>query len=275
MKVSVLQTNPGTDRARNLSELQALIDTAIDQENPDLIVLPEYVEYYGGSEKDKVAAAHVFPGGPAYELLQSIARDKGVWIHAGSLLESSSDAQRIYNTTVVFNRAGDEVARYRKLHLFDIEAPDGTGYRESATVQAGDDVVLYDLEGWKVGCAICYDIRFAELFLSLAAQGADLIVVPAAFTLQTGKDHWEVLLRARAIETQTYVVASAQWGPNKPASGDTRHTYGHSLVCDPWGHVIARASDGVGVVSTRLDQARVAHVRRLIPMKSHRRLACP
>jgi nitrilase len=136
-------------------------------------------------------------------------------------------------------------------------------------VQPGDEVVLYDLEGLTVGCTICYDLRFSELFLALARGGADIIVVPAAFTMLTGKDHWEVLLRARAIETQTYVLAAGQCG-SYDAGGTVRQTYGHSLVCDPWGHVIARASDGVGFVTARLEASEIRRVRGLIPMKEHR-----
>ena len=147
--------------------------------------------------------------------------------------------------------------------------PDGTSYKESQTVKAGDKVVTYDCEGVSVGCSICYDLRFPDLFQALAEKGAEIIALPAAFTMLTGKDHWEVLLRARAIETETYVCASAQTG-SFAVGNEQRHTFGHSLVADPWGHVVAKASDGVGIVSARIDKAQVKRVRGLIPVAEHR-----
>lgn len=273
MKISLIQTNPQTDREQNLKITRQLMEDAIDNDKPDLLVLPEYFEYYGGTMAEKLASAEEAPGGSAYAMAQSIAKTHGVYVHAGSLMERiADDDKRIYNSTVVFDRSGNEVARYRKIHMFDITAPDGTSWKESATVKPGQDVVVYEVDGIKVGCAICYDIRFAELFLALARLDVDVIILPAAFALQTGKDHWEVLSRARAIETQTYVVACGQWGTHWN-NGEARHTYGHSLVCDPWGHVVAQASDGVGYVTARLDPAVIARARAAIPMKNHRRLA--
>jgi nitrilase len=192
-----------------------------------------------------------------------------VFVHAGSIMERIEGGERIHNTSVVFNREGEEIARYRKIHLFDVTTPDGAAYQESATVKAGDAIVTYDCEGVTVGCSICYDLRFPDLFLALAEKGAQVIALPAAFTLQTGKDHWEVLLRARAIETETYVCASAQTG-SFTVGNEQRSTYGHTLVVDPWGHVVAKASDGPGIVSTRIDAARIARVRTLIPVAQHR-----
>lgn len=273
MKISLVQTNPQTDRPENLRVAQALMEQAIRTDGPDLIVLPEYFEYFGGSMADKIAAAEPAPGGAAYAMAQSFARANRVFVHAGSMMERIAGENRIYNTTVVFDREGREVARYRKIHMFDIVAPDGTAYKESASVKPGEELATYDVDGLKVGCAICYDIRFAELFLALARDKVDVIVLPAAFTLQTGKDHWEVLARARAIETQTYFAACGQWGAHS-ANGERRHTYGHSLVCDPWGHVVARASDGVGFITARVDKQQIDRARSLIPMTDHRRLAC-
>lgn len=269
MKVTLIQSNPQLDRARNLSGLQEMMSNVVSEDRPDLIVLPEYFEYYGGKATDKVAAAQSLPEADAYRMAQAFARDHGVFVHAGSIMEKAPDAPKIYNTTVVFDRAGKEVARYRKMHLFDIVNTDGAKFKESDTVIAGTQTAVYEIDGLKVGCAICYDIRFAELFLHLANHSVDVIVLPSAFTLQTGKDHWEVLARARAIETQAYFVACGQFGPNI-VGNETRYTYGHSLVCDPWGHVIARASDGVGYVTARVDQAQIKRVRDLIPMSSHR-----
>lgn len=269
MKISLIQSNPQTDRAKNLSTLQAIMSGVVAEDRPDLIVLPEYFEYYGGRAIDKVAAAQSLPEADAYQMAKAFARDNSVFVHAGSIMEKAPDAPKIYNTTVVFNRSGEEVARYRKMHLFDIATADGTTYRESDTVMAGSETAIYEVDGLKVGCAICYDIRFSELFLKLAKDEVDVIVLPAAFTLQTGKDHWEVLARARAIETQAYFVACGQCGPNI-VGNETRYTYGHSLVCDPWGHVVARASDGVGHVTARIDVNQIKRVKDLIPMNSHR-----
>ena len=197
----------------------------------------------------KMAAAEAFPGGPAYGAMQALAKRHKVYIHAGSILEKPEHGERIHNTTVVFDRSGAEIARYRKIHMFDITAPDGTKYHESAAFAPGDTVVTYPCEDMIIGCSICYDIRFPDLFQALAAKGAEMIALPAAFTMQTGKDHWEVLCRARAIETQTYVCAPAQTGVHV-VRNEMRQTYGHSLVVDPWGHVIAKASDGSGIVSS-------------------------
>ncbi|MBQ0707956.1 MULTISPECIES: carbon-nitrogen hydrolase family protein [unclassified Ochrobactrum] len=271
MKISLIQTSPQTDKAENLRITRGLMEDAVRADSPDLIVLPEYFEYYGGTPEEKLAAAESVPDGPAYRMAQDFAREHKVFVHAGTLMEKVPNEKRIYNSTFVFNREGKEIAHYRKIHMFDIVGPDGTAYKESATVKPGENVVVYDLDGFKVGCAICYDIRFAELFLELEKAGADVIVLPAAFTLQTGKDHWEVLARARAIETQTYFAACGQTG-STVSNGERRHTYGHSLVCDPWGHVVARASDGVGFVTARIERAQIKRVRSLIPMVSHRRI---
>jgi predicted amidohydrolase len=270
MKVSLIQMNSIDDKAANIAAARALIERAVDEEGPDWILLPEQFDWAGGVKSDKARNAEALPGGPAYAAMQELAAKHRVYIHAGSLMERIEGEERIHNTTVAFDRKGDEIARYRKIHLFDVTTPDGAAYRESATVKAGDAVVTYDCEGVKVGCTICYDLRFPALFQALADKGVQVIALPAAFTLQTGKDHWEVLLRARAIETQTYVAAAAQTGSFK-VNGETRQTYGHSLVADPWGLVVARASDGPGVVSARLDMGNVERVRRMIPVAGHRR----
>jgi predicted amidohydrolase len=269
MKVSLVQMNSISDKAANIAAARALIEQAVAEEAPDWVLLPEQFDWAGGARGDKHTNAETLPGGPAYAMAQELARRHRIFIHAGSIMERIEGDERIHNTSVVFNRQGEEIARYRKIHLFDVTTPDGASYKESATVKAGDRVVTYDCEGVTVGCSICYDLRFPDLFQALAEKGAQIIALPAAFTLQTGKDHWEVLLRARAIETQTYVCASAQTG-SFMVGNEQRATYGHSLVADPWGHVVAKASDGVGVVSTRIDPATVAKVRTMIPVASHR-----
>ena len=168
MRMTVVQTNSMHDKARNIAQATDLITRAIETDRPDVLVLPEVWNWRGGTTAVKLANADRIPGGDAYEALQALARTHKVWIHGGSMIELIPGGSQVYNTTCVFNREGREVARYRKIHMFDITAPDGTPYNESATVKAGSDVVLYDLEGFKVGCTICYDMRFAELYLALA-----------------------------------------------------------------------------------------------------------
>ncbi|MBL8805673.1 MAG: carbon-nitrogen hydrolase family protein [Rhodospirillales bacterium] len=269
MKVSLIQMNSVDDKAKNLAEATRLIEEAVRVEKPDWILLPETFDFIGGTTAEKRAAAETIPGGPTYRMMQDLAKKHRVFIHAGSISEKIDGDERIHNTTLVFDRDGKEIARYRKIHLFDVVTPDGTEYKESAAVKPGDAVVTYDCEGVTVGCAICYDLRFPDLFQALAAKGAAVIALPAAFTMQTGKDHWEVLCRARAIETETYFCASGQTGSFRAGNG-MRQTYGHSMVVDPWGHVVARASDGIGIVTTRIEPARVAQVREMIPVAKHR-----
>lgn len=270
MKVALIQMNSDTDKAANLAQAKMLIEQAVAEDQPDWILLPEVWDFMGGRTQDKRDAAETLPGGPAWTLCRDLARQHKVFIHAGSILEKVEGEARLHNTTVVFNREGEEVARYRKIHLFDITAPDGTEYKESANIAPGETVITYDCEGVKIGCAICYDLRFPELFQALARKGADMIALPAAFTLQTGKDHWEVLLRARAIENEAYVCAAGQYGQFN-AGNEKRTNYGHSMVIDPWGHVNAKASDGIGVVSSRINMKKVAQVRGQIPVAQHKR----
>lgn len=270
MKISLIQMNSQPDRAHNLAEAERLMREAVAADRPDLMVLPEHFDWSGGTIAQKRDAADKIPGGDAYRLMQRFAAANKVWVHAGSMLERIDGSDRIYNTSVVFDASGNEVGIYRKIHLFDVVAPDGKKYLESASVQPGDKLLIYELGGLRFGCAICYDLRFSRLFDRLATKGVDVVMLPAAFTLQTGKDHWEVLCRARAIEFQTYFVACGQWGSYAAAGGETRESYGNSLVCDPWGHVVARASDKVGFITCRLDRERLEAVRGLVPMANHR-----
>jgi nitrilase len=275
MKTAVIQMNSVSDVAANIEKAGALIRRCVDLEGPDWICLPETWNWAGGSSADKVANADDIPGGRAYQAAQRWAQQHNIWVHAGSLLERAKAADgsplsKVHNTTVAFDRTGREVARYRKIHLFDIELPDGTAYRESASVVPGREVVTYDCEGLRIGCAICYDLRFPELFQALAAAGSELIALPSAFTLQTGKDHWDVLCRARAIETETYLLAPGQCGSFLAPGNERRHTYGHSMIVDPWGHIVAKASDGEGFAVCRIDKAYITKVRAQIPVADHK-----
>ncbi|MCC9620545.1 carbon-nitrogen hydrolase family protein [Thalassospira sp. MA62] len=272
MKISLIQTNPQADRTANLARAKEIMEAAVSADKPDLIVLPENFDIYGLTADEKLPAAEP-KGGSAYQFAQNFAREHGVYVHAGSVMERIEGENRVFNTTFVFDRTGEQIAEYRKIHLFDVDTPDGLVYRESDSVMPGSDIVTYEVDGLKVGCAICYDIRFAELFISLQKRGCELIVLPAAFTLQTGKDHWEVLARARAIETAAYVAACGQTGATV-VNGEKRACYGHSLVADPWGMMVAQASDGEGYVTTTIDPKQNERVQNLIPVARHRRLSC-
>ncbi len=275
MRVSVVQMNPGADKAANIAQAARLIDGAMEADRPDLVGLPEMWTCLGGDRATKQAAAEVLPpqgsnapGGPAYEFLRRVARERGIHVHGGLLGEQTAEGSRLFNTTVVFSPEGAEVARYRKIHLFNITTPGGQGYRESASYGGGTDVVTFEADGIRMGCAICYDLRFPELFLALRQAGAALILLLFAFTVATGRDHWEVLIRARAIETQCWMTAPATY---RDGAGQDRFTYGRSLVRDPWGQVVATVSDGVGWTTARIDPALLGRVRRDMPALEHRR----
>jgi nitrilase len=273
VRVSVIQMNQGSDKAANLDQARRLIEAACAADKPGLVTLPETWTNLGGGREARNAAAEVLPepggtGGAAYELMRSLARGLGIHVHGGSMIETDG-GPRLFNTTVVFDPDGREIARYRKIHLFDITGPDGTGYKESALYGAGDRLVTFQAGGVTFGCTICYDLRFPEQYIALRRMGAEAIFIPSNFTLQTGKDHWEVLMRARAIESQCWILAAASYGSYEER-GATRFVYGHSLVCDPWGHVVAKASDGTGWATARIDPAVTQRVRRDMPVLEHR-----
>ena len=271
MKLSMIQMNSQPDRARNLAQAIHIMEQAVRNDCPDLIVLPEHFDWSGGTTEQKLVAADDLPGGEAYRTISAFAAKHQIWVHAGRMLERVPGHNKIYNTTVIFDGFGEEVGRYRKIHLFDITTPSGRNYGESATVMPGSDLLVYTLCGLRIGCAICYDLRFSNLFWELARRQVDVMILPAAFTAETGRDHWEVLCRARAIEFQTYFVACGQWGPYPSADGTERSCFGDSLVCDPWGRVIARAPDGVGYTSVVLQNDVIERSRALIPMALHRK----
>jgi nitrilase len=279
MRVSVIQMEPGTDKAANIAQARGLIEAAMETDKPDLVTLPEVWSCLGGNRAAKMAAAEELPargsnapGGPAYEFLREMARTHRIHVHGGSIGEKVPGGDKLFNTTVVFNPDGHEIARYRKIHMFDIVTPDGKGYRESALYGSGDEIVTFQADGITLGCAICYDVRFPELFLELRRKGAEVIFLPSAFTLQTGKDHWDTLIKARAIETQCYIAAAATHGKHLDAAGEPRFTYGHSLIADPWGHVVAKVSDGPGYATARIDPKMLKRVRRDMPVLEHRKL---
>ena len=266
VRVALCQTNSGADVGTNETHVFALIGEA-GAAGVDLAALPEVWPCQGSAREVRAAAEPI--DGPRVHRLAEAARRHRMWIHGGSVLEVDGD--RIYNASVLLDRDGELVATYRKIHLFDADPPGAVPSRESSVFSAGDQVVTAETEFGRVGLSICYDLRFPELYRALAVQGATIMFVPAAFRFETGVDHWEPLLRARAIEDQAFVVAAAQWGTWGP-SGRERRNYGHSLVADPWGNVVAQAPDEVGVTFAELDLARVEQVRQILPALRHRRL---
>lgn len=275
MRVSVLQFEPGTDKAANMAQVRSLAAAAAGQ-HPDIISLPEMWTCLGGGRTEKRQAAEPLPvagetGGTAYEFLRGLAREHGAAVHGGSMGELAGE--QLYNTSLLFGADGRELARYRKIHLFDITTPSGQGFRESALFAAGDRPVTATAANVTFGLTVCYDVRFSELFLQLRRQGAAVIFVPSAFTAETGRDHWEVLLRARAIETQCCIVAAATTGTHHDAAGRPRATWGHSLIIDPWGVVRAAMGQETGHATADLDLTHVARVREAMPVEQHRRLA--
>ncbi|MFC4312445.1 carbon-nitrogen hydrolase family protein [Steroidobacter flavus] len=267
MKAVLLQFNSSDDKQANLAMAERLIRDSAAAERPDLIVLPEIWTYQGGNPEGARAAAEVAGEGPAFRLLASLARELGCVIHGGSINESADG--RMYNASFVFDAGGRQVARYRKIHLFDMIGPDASVHKESALYSRGSELATFNVGEFSLGCAICYDLRFPELFAALAKRGVDAIVVPAAFTLVTGLAHWEVLCRARAIETQTYFLAANQSGPYR-VGNEVRANFGNTMAISPWGQVIARAEDGIGYVAATLQRSSVVDVRNRMPVAHHR-----
>jgi predicted amidohydrolase len=263
MRVAVCQLNAREDRAANLRVARELLARAADR-GADVALLPEYTDYLGpGATAPKPEAVD----GEYATFFAEAARELGIWVLAGSFHETGPD-DRTYNTMPVFDRSGSLVAAYRKIHLYDVEIPGRVSYQESRTVAPGEEVVVAPVDGVPVGLSICYDLRFPELYRRLADDGAKILVVPAAFMLHTGRDHWEVLLRARAIENQCYVLAAGQIGDHEPG----RTCFGRSMVIDPWGTVLAQMPDGVGVAVADLDVDRIDQVRLELPSLANRRL---
>jgi predicted amidohydrolase len=264
MKVAVCQLTARADRTVNLAAARDLLARAADA-GADVAVLPEYVDYLGpadGAPKPEPV------DGEFAEFFATAAQQLRMWVVAGSFHEAGPDETRTYNTSLVFARDGALAATYRKIHLYDVDIPGRVSYQESRLVAPGSQTAVIEIDGVPFGLSICYDLRFPELYRALAVAGATVLVVPAAFMLHTGKDHWEVLLRARAIENQCYVVAAAQIGDHDPG----RTCYGRSMVIDPWGTVVAQAPDEVGVTVASLDLPRLARIRAELPSLANRRL---
>lgn len=263
--VALLQVDTQQYKRENLRKIGSFIDEAASR-GAHFISLPEMTTYIGDHE-GALKNGESIPG-KTTEFLAAKAREHNIWIHGGSIYESTPHADKLFNTTVVYSPQGEIKAVYRKIHLYDVDVIDGIAYKESDTIKAGEDIVTFDTEFCRMGLAICYDIRFPELYRILMLRGAKVIFNPAEFALYTGKDHWESLLRARAIENQCYMVCTDQIGV-KP----TMHTFGRSLVVDPWGNTIAKASDKECVLMVEIDIDYLNRLREQVPCLSNRKPA--
>lgn len=265
LKIAVIQVNSQGNPAENLANVERLLDQAAGM-GAQFAALPEFWSYlgpYSGFDQ----AAQTVPG-PFIERLQEKARRHRMLVHGGSIVERHPDLPgKFYNTSVLIDREGEIVARYRKVHLFDVNLANGEKHYESERIAPGNELVTAEIEGITFGLTICYDLRFPELYRLLALRGAQILLVPAGFTLHTGRDHWEVLLRARAIENLCYVVAPAQVGSYPP----NKQCFGRSMIVDPWGLVLAQAPDVPGVTMSEIDLEAVARARAQIPNLENRR----
>jgi predicted amidohydrolase len=268
MRVAAIQMVSAIAREANLARAHDLLAEAAAA-GAELAVLPEYFCMMGARDTDKLGLRETAGAGTVQGFLADAAREFGLWIVGGTLPIESTDAEHVFNSSLAFSPEGQCVARYDKIHLFFFD--NGTErYDERRVIAPGHEPVVFELpsrdgHSWRVGMSVCYDLRFPELYRALAKQGADLMLVPSAFTRTTGAAHWEVLLRARAIENLAWVVAPAQGGTHE----NGRHTWGQSLVVDPWGTVVAQQASEEGVVLFDIDAAQVARTRAQLPVLSH------
>ena len=262
MHVAAIQLNSNGDKQRNLAAAERLVRAAA-AEGAEFVALPEKWNLLAGGE-ELVAGAEPLDG-PSLSAARGWARDLGVHLLAGSISERGAEGEKASNTSVLIGPDGEDVAVYRKIHMFDVDAG-GVSYRESEHERPGTEPVAAPVGDLTLGMTVCYDLRFPELFRILALRGARIVAVPSAFTLATGRDHWEVLLRARAIEDQVFVVAPNQVGEAPPHYS----SFGHSLIVDPWGAVLAVAPDGEGFVAAELDFAEQDRVRESLPSLANR-----
>jgi predicted amidohydrolase len=276
LTLAAIQLTSTDDVGRNLARAGELIRAAAAA-GASLIGLPENFAYLGGDRDHRASIAEAIDGGahgPILTAMQRAAGEAGVWLLLGGFPEIGQSAPdpaapaRIRNTSILLSPQGQIAACYRKIHLFDVDVPGGMKFRESESVEAGAEVVVAEMPWGGLGLTICYDLRFPELYRAIAARGARVCAVPAAFTLETGKDHWHVLLRARAIENQLYVFAPAQLGHH----GGQRRSYGHAMIVDPWGVVIAECGNHEGFALAEIDFAYQDQVRQSLPCMSHRKL---
>jgi nitrilase len=268
LKIASIQMVSTPDLRENLSTASRLI-AAATTEGAQLAVLPEYFCLMGLKDTDKVRARESIGNGPIQEQLSDIAKQNNIYLVAGTIPLEAKDPNKVLNTTLVFNPAGEQISRYDKIHLFGFQTATER-YQESETIEAGNEPGLLKISingnDWTFGLSICYDLRFPELYRALGQ--VDCHIIPAAFTYTTGKDHWEILLRARAIENQCYVLASAQGGIHQ----NQRRTWGNSMLIDPWGSILANLPEGEGFISGVLCKDKLNEVRSKLPALAHRKL---
>jgi deaminated glutathione amidase len=265
LRVACVQINSSPSKAENLERMEPLVARAAAT-GADLVCLPE--KWNGlGSHEILFDVAETIETGQTVAAMSSWARTHGITLVGGSIAERREGREKLSNTCLVFDPDGELTEVYRKIHMFDVEVG-GVVYRESESEEPGDRPTSCEVEGWRLGLTICYDVRFPELYRILAVEGAELVTVPAAFTLFTGKDHWELLLRTRAVENQCYVLAANQWGV---VEGNA--SYGRSSIVDPWGVVVAQAPDEDGVIAAELDRAHMERIRRMLPALANRQPA--
>ena len=265
MKIAALQMVSTSEVERNLEVATRLIAEAAGA-GAELVALPEYFCFMGRADGDKLAIAEAPGTGPIQRALAAAAREHHVWVIGGTLPLQSSEPERALNSNCVYGPDGSLAARYDKMHLFRYDNG-RERYDEGRVLVAGSAPVAFDAAGVRIGLSVCYDLRFPELYRALMQPPCDLLSVPSAFTYTTGLAHWELLLRARAVENQCYVIAPAQGGVHE----NGRRTWGHSMVVAPWGEVVAERAEGAGVVLAELDLERIASVRRQLPALEHRR----
>jgi len=263
LRVACVQLRSSAVKLGNVATAERLVAEAAGR-GAELVVLPEKWNALGSADVYR-AVAETLEDGETVAAMRSWARDHGIVLVGGSITEARAGREKLSNTSLAFGPDGELLATYRKIHMFDVEVG-GETYRESESQEAGDEIALFDAAGWRIGLTVCYDVRFPELYRILALGGAELVTVPAAFTMHTGRDHWELLLRARAVENQCYVAAAAEWG----VGDEGRETYGRSMIVDPWGVVIACAPDEDGVIVADVERERLRSVREKLPALANR-----
>ena len=268
-RVAAVQMVSTPDVQENLAAADALLRQAADQ-GAEFALLPEFFAIIGREDTDKLALQEPYGAGPLQDFLAGLARELGLWLMGGTIPLQSGNPERVYNSCLLFNPQGECAARYDKIHLFDvsIQGEQEESYSESRTMAPGAEVVVADTPLGRIGMSVCYDLRFPELYRRMLDQNVDIITVPAAFTATTGRKHWEVLLRSRAVENLSFVIAAAQGGQNT----ETRATWGHSMIIDPWGEILGELDTGPGVVCADIDLEQAYSLRRSFPALQHRKL---
>jgi nitrilase len=266
-KVAAIQMASGPNVKANLAEAEKLIKIAV-QQAAELVVLPENFAIMGTAETDKVKIAEEFGSGLLQDFLKEQAIKRNIWLVGGTIPIRSAEPGKVFAACLLYNPKGELVARYDKIHLFDVTIGDrDESYTESETITPGDKVVVVDTPFGRLGLAVCYDLRFPELFRAMVEQNMEICALPSAFTSLTGKVHWESLLRARAIENLSFIIAADQGGYHVGG----RETHGDSMIIDPWGLVLNRLPHGTGVVVAHIDVAKLEHTRKMFPALEHKR----